>query len=72
MKPKIGSRVFLVNKAWKRQKSREGARVVPARVTGYVNHLGKVIPEFRVGKLEYHLANNDMYLELEDAIEAIR
>lgn len=67
---KIGTTVYLVNKSGNKL-NMKGSRVIPAKVIGYQNIGGKVFPIVSAGKIEYDLTHNDLYRDLDKAVEAI-
>jgi hypothetical protein len=68
---KIGTTVFLVNKAWKKHQ-RIGGKVIPAKVTGYENVEGEVLPILKAGSVEISATHNHIFTDLNDAVNAIR
>ncbi len=67
---RIGTTVFVVNKASKKAKL-PGLKVLPARIIGYQNLGGKIYPILKVGKVELCPEFNIIFTNLEDAIAAI-
>ena len=68
---KIGTTVFLVNKAWKKHQ-RIGGKVIPARVIGYENVEGEILPILKSGRVEVSSTHNHIFTDLNDAVDAIR
>lgn len=66
--PKIGSTVFVINKASKKM-NMDGTKILPAKVVGYEKTGGKVIPLLRQGKLEPKATHNHVFTDLEEAIK---
>lgn len=68
---KIGCIIYCVSKGWKGTKN-YGAQVVPAKVIGYQNVEGKVLPIIKSGKLELNPNTNYIFTDLEEAVEKIK
>lgn len=65
---KIGSKVFLIHKSFGQKKDKHGAKIVVARCVTFENKKGTVVPILMVGKIEYSVANYDVFDTFEEAI----
>ena len=68
---KIGTIVYLVNKAW-RKHSKVGSRLITAKITGYQNINGDIHPILKIGRIEVDPTTNDIFTDLDKAVEAIK
>lgn len=67
---KIGTTLYLVNKAWKSKK--HGARIIVARVVTYENYEGTVVPILVNKKTEYSIKTHKVFTNLEEAVNALK
>lgn len=68
---KIGTKIYCVSKNWKGTKN-FGAKVLFATITGYQNIGGEVLPILKSGKIELNALTNDIFTDLERAVEKIK
>ncbi len=66
-----GKTVYIVHKGWTKAKN-NGARVTPAKVVGYQNVEGKIVPLLRSGKMEYDAGKHNIFLDINEAVDAIK
>jgi hypothetical protein len=67
----IGKTVYIVHKNWSKTQ-KEGAKVLSARITGYQNVSGEVLPILKSGSKEVDAENNHIFTDIKEAVEAIR
>lgn len=65
-----GKTVYIVHKGW--SKTKNGARVTTAKVIGYMNVEGKILPLLKSGKQEISAVNHHIFLEITEAVDAIK
>lgn len=68
---KIGKVLYLVHKSGI-DFNMKGSRVIPVKVTGYQNIDGTVLPILKAGSVEYDPTKNNIFVELETAVENIQ
>lgn len=68
---KIGTTLYLVSKGWIGTK-KEGAKVLPAKIIGYQNVNGNILPILKRGKTEIDPTNNQIFESLEEAVDKIK
>lgn len=65
---KIGSKVFLIHKSFGQKENKHGAKIIVAKCVTFENKNGTVVPILMVGKIEYSVANYDVFDTFEEAL----
>lgn len=68
---KIGTTVFVVNKASKKH-SELGVMILPAKIVGYRFLNKKLSPMLMRGKMEISTDHNEIFHDLEEAINSLK
>lgn len=68
---KIGTQVYLIAKAFK-GKAHIGARLIPAKIAGYQNIGGEILPILKSGGKEISPQLNHICYSLEEGIEILK
>lgn len=68
---KIGTTCYIVAKAWK-NKEHLGAKALPAKIVGYQNLHGKLLPILRSSGKEQSAETNHVFYSLEEAINQLK
>jgi hypothetical protein len=66
-----GKTVYIVHKGWAKAKN-NGAKVTTAKVVGYQNVEGKIVPILKSGKQEISVVNHQIFLDINEAVDAIK